>query len=47
MFNEKREVTKELRQKLEKKTQELVPLQQERAIFQTVLETAVTEAKAV
>lgn len=45
LYDEVRDVTKELRQKLEKKTQELVPLQQERATCQAALGTAVTEAK--
>lgn len=45
LFDEMREVTKEFRQKLEEKTQELAPVQQERAMFQAALDTAMTEAK--
>jgi uncharacterized phage infection (PIP) family protein YhgE len=45
LYDEVREVTKKLHQKLEIKTQELVPHQQERATCHAALDTAVTEAK--
>lgn len=44
IFDEKKDVTDQLRAQLEQKTNELAPLQQERAIFQASLDTAQTEA---
>jgi len=47
LYDDIRAVTEGLRQKLEEKTQELAPVQQERAVFQAALDTALTEAKLI
>jgi structural maintenance of chromosome 4 len=44
IFDEKKDATDQLRAQLETKTNQLAPLQQERAIFQASLDTAQTEA---
>lgn len=45
IFEETKGVTERLRRELEEKTQELAPVTQERAIFQSALDTAATEVK--
>lgn len=45
IFDEMKGVTESLRIQLEEKTQELAPVTQERAVFQTNLDTAMTEVK--
>lgn len=45
IFEETKGVTERLRRDLEEKTQELAPVTQERAIFQSALDTAATEVK--
>lgn len=45
IFEETKEVTEKLREKLQQKTQELAPVTQERAVFQSALDTVTTEVK--